>query len=876
MSINPPAIDQTTYANILNNEAMLSEVLQNALSPDPSLRNLAEKEITNLADFNLGLFLLGISSKISNEATPKQIRQISATIIKNMIANTKYTSTFISLNPELKQQIKTHILSTLASSDSDIRKTAGIAIAGICKVELPHKQWNDIFGILVNTSQNENLFIQLSSVITLGYIFQEVNVEDIPQDAMTQILNSFYTLLNSSTTNIELQCRTLESLDNFLPFISPIITNEQQRVLFFDLVRTFTTHQDEKVRNLSLKIFLDIARRYYDYLDNYLPQLIEFTTMLIQQETNKDNIILSYDIWYVIATIEKVKIEEIQNGQVNVKFYKLCEQASDKLLPCILRHLIVDNVNVYSSDEWTLDKGANTMISILSTCCPFSFTQSILTFIGNNCESTNEHSKHAAFAAYDGIINDRFHNELIETIQRSIDLLINIISDPKEKTHIKKIAAVVIQKIAKEYGSDIAQNQTTFAKLYSLCLFQMKTNKLSVALTLAYALHFLVKSVPWFPGQDTNILSGSMCATVKELMSIAFSAEAYNKEYNVAMACFCTLGSLFERAATDTHTALKGFFDSLMQAFTTSMDKSQFKNEETRKDFQNSITSSLASLAIIGAIDDDKLITLFDLIITSFHQENAVSQEGIGCIGSIATSIETKFGNYMERLVHYLLTGLQSRRDASLCKASIICTSEIIRNTRCFGQYIDKIFPSILEILVDPDTDQSVKPHAFIVISDLFFMCTAEIAPRLNSVMNLIGTALQAALSFISKSEDLDSFEYFLKLRECLIESITCIFTGLSEIKRANDFKIYIKDILEFIHRINSPEYAPSKEIMKSSIGLVGDFCKEFGSEMKPLLNIPLMQNIMNRLTAMLTTSEEDKQTKEIVNWANNLINQNV
>jgi hypothetical protein len=32
----------------------------------------------------------------------------------------------------------------------------------------------------------------------------------------------------------------------------------------------------------------------------------------------------------------------------------------------------------------------------------------------------------------------------------------------------------------------------------------------------------------------------------------------------------------------------------------------------------------------------------------------------------------------------------------------------------------------------------------------------------------------------------------------------------------------------------------------------------------------------MNRLTAMLTTSEDDKQTKEIVNWANNLINQNV
>ena len=89
-----------------NNDTTLITILQDALSGDKSLRDKAEADITRLADENFGLFLLNLSIQISNEEVPKTLRQISATIIKNMITKTQYTNQWNKLEREQKEKIK--------------------------------------------------------------------------------------------------------------------------------------------------------------------------------------------------------------------------------------------------------------------------------------------------------------------------------------------------------------------------------------------------------------------------------------------------------------------------------------------------------------------------------------------------------------------------------------------------------------------------------------------------------------------------------------------------------------------------------------------------------------------------------------------------
>ena len=206
--------------------------LENALNPDMNIRKQAEDKINSFCDQNFGQFLLELSKKISTEQEKKIVRQMSAVLIKNMLNKEGYSAQWFNLNKEAKTLIKNNILSTLASNDIDIRKSAALTVAGICKLEIPAKQWLNIFTTLSSTSQNENLNIQLSSLNCLEYIFEEIKQSDIPLDIVANLLNTFYTLLNKDAINEDLGIYSLKAILKFLPFIKEFVKDLNQRKKF--------------------------------------------------------------------------------------------------------------------------------------------------------------------------------------------------------------------------------------------------------------------------------------------------------------------------------------------------------------------------------------------------------------------------------------------------------------------------------------------------------------------------------------------------------------------------------------------------------------------------------------------------------------------
>lgn len=197
----------------------ISALLSEALSSEQQRRNQAELNIDNLATQNFGLFLANCSQILCDESKVKGVRQIASTLIKNMILYTpKYKGQWETLIPDIKFQIKQNVLSTLASNDKDIRKAAGFAVAGICKVELPLGEWQDIIEVLCQTSNNENKFIQLASITTLGYISQEVSTRDLNETQACLVLDCLYEMLNK-TSDLELQEVSITAMLNFVPFM---------------------------------------------------------------------------------------------------------------------------------------------------------------------------------------------------------------------------------------------------------------------------------------------------------------------------------------------------------------------------------------------------------------------------------------------------------------------------------------------------------------------------------------------------------------------------------------------------------------------------------------------------------------------------------
>ena len=213
-------------------EDPLTPILSNILIPDSTIRSQAENQINLLVSQNFPHFLISISSKLSEENEKKEIRQLSATLIKNLISNTNYIQQYLQIPSEKKQIIKNNILSTLASPILEIRKAAALAVAGICKIELPLNQWDNIFDVLINTTQNENLFIQLSSLTTLEYIYEKINIKDININIIAKLLNTYYSLLDNKDNNNELILTALKSLINFYHLLVILCMNKIQQKNF--------------------------------------------------------------------------------------------------------------------------------------------------------------------------------------------------------------------------------------------------------------------------------------------------------------------------------------------------------------------------------------------------------------------------------------------------------------------------------------------------------------------------------------------------------------------------------------------------------------------------------------------------------------------
>jgi hypothetical protein len=288
----------------------LTIILQNSLHWDPNIRGHAEEELEKLLKNNYGQFLIELSKKISYESEKKEVRQMSAIIIKNMVNKSEYKEKWFKLNDDIKKIIKDNILSTLASKQIDIRKAAALALAGICKIEIPQGQWLNIFNILINTSQNENLYIQLSSLNTLEYIYEEINQGNIPNETVAALLNMYYLLLMKDNADPQLILATLNSVNKFLPFINYFINDTNSKIQFYDLIEKNILNSNENIREAALKIFIDICKIYYDSLQDYIEKILNFSMKIIENDEEK-NKILCFILWFTIGNEEDYRMNTI-------------------------------------------------------------------------------------------------------------------------------------------------------------------------------------------------------------------------------------------------------------------------------------------------------------------------------------------------------------------------------------------------------------------------------------------------------------------------------------------------------------------------------------------------------------------------------------
>ena len=846
----------------------LSLYLENALSPLDNIRKPAEDKINYICNQNFGQFLIELSKKISTEQEKKVVRQMSATLIKNMLNKDDYSAQWFKLSDNIKTLVKNNVLSTLASSDIDIRKAAAFTVAGICKVEIPQKQWLDIFNTLSSTSQNDDINIQLSSLTCLEYIFEEIKQSDLPLELVAKLLNTFYSLLTKANAVDDLYIYSLKAVHKFLPFIKEFIKELDSQIKFYNLIENFVRNNNQKIRETSLKIFIDIAKLYYNSLENYIEKIFQFSNSIIQEDVERNKIICM-EIWVTIGMEEDFRLNTIK--QINRPCLLFLQRYHVKLSELCLKYIVTED---YFNEEMNISNESYFLLSIMSRTCKDDFLKNMINYIGTSMNGQNqkESIRYSGLNVFRAIINTVHKEELYPVVKDSLGMISQILIDNNYPNYFKKLCAFILKSITKNFGEELISDTIYFNKMIQLFLGLFQNSTKEVLYTLIFALNNLCKAINWAPTDQTNVLSKNMQSLCDKILQLCSSTDLYDPDYNIISTGFYLLGTLGERGALDVKNYMINLFKVLTDMFSKTLKSEGFPNVQMQKNYQEYIASSLSGFLVSGNASPECAADLLKYIIETFKMRKELYEEGVSIIGSICLFTKQDFAAVMDLISPYLIQGLKSIDISDLCKASLICLSDIISGLGLQNKYMSDFIPLVMNILSNNNIDRHLKSYCFNIISDLFMYCQSEVFHYFDDIMTVIGGAMEATKVQLPDGTEQETVNHFIDLREHILENITCIFAAIKDINKTVEFVPYVKLIIEYIGIIAKDSLCYSFQILFQGLLLMSDFCSIYKGDLKPLLNRELMINMINKLESDKSAKIDPNGLKEI-EWAKSCIN---
>ena len=350
-----------------------TQLIQNCLSSNNTLRTNAEKEILNLSDQNLFQVLTQLCNLITDNSTPGNICLFCGTFIKHIFSNDKYISIWNTFSSDQINFIKNNLLGNLASEKNDIKKTCSLAIAAMAKVEIS-KGWN-IIEIISKTAIHENINYKITSLITIQNLLDFIGNKLKPHEKQ-QLLCSLTTDM-STNEHVEVINEAIKGYMKIIPFIEDNFKNEKERIFMINLLLNILEPNyinkvslNEKVQENILMCFTDIIKYYALYLQN---NFLEIANMSFRyfNHCNKSLSTLSVELWTTVSDAE----DELKKNIISSNY-------QDNLNDSILRLIQTRDYNsVHDEDEWTPTKALVILLSGLSSMGNKKIIQRMLNFI---------------------------------------------------------------------------------------------------------------------------------------------------------------------------------------------------------------------------------------------------------------------------------------------------------------------------------------------------------------------------------------------------------------------------------------------------------------------------------------------------------------
>ncbi len=567
-------------------------------------------------------------------------------------------------------------------------------ILGICLIDIPRGEWPQIIQLLISITSNENLNCRLSSIITIGYISQELSPGHLSTHEVDEILSA---LIRNMTldTDLEILKHATLSFLNFLFFARKNMENYDEKNVIFNTIFNLLSHNNVDVRIYAMQCLVEISRIYYSSLESHIDALLGITKNHMLNDDERVSI-QAYEFWCSVSD------EEIKCLQQTGKSNCYCDRVLEELFNIIKVHLMNRNIDKekLNDDSWSNVKAASCLLTNLSLCTNDRLIKYVFDLISDNLNSENPKNRDSTILAFGSILETNHKTQLKSILPGAIPTILGMLED--KNNDVRYTVSWCIKKIT-ELHSDSLQDVNLY-NTFMTSLIQNFYNSKKVVVHILDAINNLVTNLKpdTFAGQTSSYVSCYMEQLLPLLLKVAFEKDAYDPNNNIALGAFFTMGSLIDYAPFDTYHIINDFFIHILTAFQSALDQKNFTSKEMMYSYQTYI-ATVISACTAGEkvkINKDEAKTIYDYFRQSFHERQGVYEEGLMACSSIALLLKEDFMDIIPDFGMYLNLGLREWNEVSLCRIAINSTSDLIRSMgECMNIYLEQIYPNILAIL---------------------------------------------------------------------------------------------------------------------------------------------------------------------------------
>ncbi|KAL2259427.1 hypothetical protein VTK26DRAFT_6902 [Humicola hyalothermophila] len=812
-------------------------ILTNSLSPDATLRNAAEQQLTHAAENNFSQYLLTLVQALANENAEGHIRAAAGLALKNAFTSREFARQAAvqakwlnQTDQETKTQVKQMALQTLSSANAQAGQATAQVVAAIAAIELPRNQWPDLMHNLVRNVSEGTQHQKQASLTTIGFICesQDPELRNSLVGHSNAILTAVVQGARKEEPNNDVRLSAITALGDSLEFVGNNFKNEGERNYIMQVVCEATQAEDSRIQQGAFGCLNRIMALYYDNMRFYMEKALFGLTILGMKSDDEDVAKLAVEFWSTVCE-EEIAIED-DNSQVESSdqmrpLFNFARVATNEVVPVLLGLLTKQDEDA-SDDEYNISRAAYQCLQLYAQAVEAAIIQPVIQFVEANLRHEDWHNRDAAVSAFGAIMDGPDEKVLEPIVKSAMQPLINMMEDPS--VHVRDSTAYALGRITEACSGAIDPHQHLDQLVRSL--FDGLMNNPKMAASCCWALMNLAERFAGDPGAAQNPLTPHFNQSVTNLLAVTGKMDS---EPVVRTAAYEVLSVFVQSAANDSLSAVADLSNLILGRLEETIPLQQqvvsVEDKLILEDMQTSLCTVLQS--IIQRLDKeivpqgDRIMQILLQLLSILGGKSSVPESVFAAISALANAMEEDFIKYMEAFSPFLYNALGNQEEPSLCSMAIGLVSDITRSMGERSQpYCDNFMNYLLSNLRSTALANQFKPAILQCFGDI----AGAIGGHFETYLAVVAQVLQQAATITAGADgSYEMFDYVVSLREGIMDAWGGIIGAMKMSDKTAILQPYVQSIFELLNSIAN-DANRSEALMRASMGVIGDLADAY------------------------------------------------